>query len=365
MTKILTDKVELPATNKQKIPKFVNMYYRLNRLLSYDPANYWFYIAIGSRGRGKTTAAWKRVLKRFLEHEEMFIWLRLTDAPIKMAKDAQGSTLIPRFILEQLNIKGCTIKGSAIYITYAKEDEVITKQVGIMDSISTFYKSKGLTRTEYTNIVFDEINRESGERNTFDLTRAFINQLESICRMRKLRILMLGNKITDVSDIMDLFKFQPREFGIYKLTRRKCIIEYMEDSEEFKEARKNSIAGILIGDNEEENSSFTNKTVNYDENLKVFNGNELKQVFTYYITQYRAFGVYTSKKLKGYYIGENRSKTCTAYKISPFINCEGKYDDEIYKAFYELISQNALYYETSSIRLRFTSALRHNRTTMQ
>ena len=88
-----------------------------------------------------------------------------------------------------------------------------------MDSISTYYTTKGNTMEDFTNVVFDEINRETTERNTFDITRAFINQVESIARMRKIRILMLGNTIEDTSDKLALFNFLPKEFGIYRLKR--------------------------------------------------------------------------------------------------------------------------------------------------
>lgn len=58
---------------KKKRKKTVHnsMFYYLNKIMSYNPLVYWFYIVIGSRGRGKTVSAWRWVLKRFLEETKL------------------------------------------------------------------------------------------------------------------------------------------------------------------------------------------------------------------------------------------------------------------------------------------------------
>ena len=361
--KLKTDTSGTTSPNKYK------MYYYPNKLFSYDPAKYWFYICIGSRGRGKTVSAWRWVLKRFIKHGEMFVWLRLTEAPVKKASRNDSNTLVPKFILQQLRLDSVFMKGSTIYVNKEINGKIHTMTAGIMDSISTFYSSKGQDMSEFTNVVFDEINRESGERNTFDVTRAFINQIETIVRMRKIRVLMLGNTISDTSDILGLFNFQPKEFGIYKLTRKHAIIEYLEDSEEFKQARKNSMAGVLLGDNEDVNASFNNKSLSYKDNVEKYDGQ--KPLFIYYIGEFKAYGVYepkgasrTSSDNRGLYVGEVRQSDLQKFKLSPFFNCEGVYDKAIYESFYQLISANNLTFETLMVRSRFVRALKNNRTAL-
>lgn len=335
-----------------------SMYYYPNKLFSYDPKKYWYYICIGSRGKGKTVSGWRWVLKRFLKHDEMFIWLRLTEAPIKKAARNQGTTLAPQFLLKQLGILSLTMRGNVIYLQIEEDDKIVTKMCGVMDAISTFYTSKGQDMSSYTNVVFDEINRESGERTTFDITRAFINQIETIARFRTIRVLMLGNTILDTSEILSLFNFQPKEFGIYKLTRKHAIIEYLDDSEEFKAARKKSMAGVLLGDNEDISTSFTNKSKTFRDNVEPHDTKN-KQLFRFYIGEFKVYGVYDRKE--GLYIGEVRNIDTPAYKISPFMNCEGIYDREVEDTFLTLISQNLIFYETLNIRTRFVKALKSSR----
>lgn len=358
------DAKNVPVLEKKKKYPYNPMYYYPNKLLSYDPKYYWFYICIGSRGRGKTVSAWRWVLRRFVKYGEMFIWLRLTDAPIKKMARNNSSTIVPKFILDQLGIDSIFIKGTTVYANFVEDGRTITKMVGIMDSISTFYTTKGNNMEAFTNVVFDEINREISERNTFDVVRAFINQIESIARLRKIRVLMLGNTISDTSDILSIFNFIPREFGIYKLTRKHTIIEYLEDSEEFKKARKESLAGVLLGKNDDVAQSFTNIANSAMTNIEKYNKH--RQLYIFYVDSTRAFGVYERKDalsgLEGLYVGEVRGENYTKFKISPFLTCQAYYDKDIYNTFLELIAVNKIYYETSIIRQRFIVALKKNRT---
>ncbi len=334
-------------------------YYYPTKLFSYDPKKYYYYICIGSRGRGKTVSAWRWVLKRFLKYGEKFVWLRLTESPIKKASRNQGQTLVPDFLLKQLGISNVIMKGTILYCVIRENNRLVTKMCGMMDAISTFYTTKGQNMDWLTNVVFDEINRESGERTTFDVTRAFINQIETIARMRKIRVFMLGNTIEDTSEILSLFNFQPREFGIYKLTRRNCIIEYLEDSEEFKKKRKNSVVAKLLEGNKSASVSFFNKSSTFVDNVMKYS-QQYKPIFNFYINEYKRYGIYECND--GLYIGDVRFTNKKSYKISPFLTVDAEYSSEIYNTFYDLISKNKIYYENTLERARFIKALKLNRT---
>ena len=363
--KIVND-IKLPK-KKNKKTSYNPVYWYGTRLFSYDPKKYWFLIAIGSRGRGKTTSAWRWVLKSYLKSGKKFVWLRLTDAPIKKMRGTSSKTLVPSFLLKQLGISGCFLKGTSIFINIERGDEIVTEFVGIMDSISTYYTTKGTTMEDFDNVVFDEINRETTERNTFDITTAFINQIENIARFRRVRVLMLGNTINDTSDILDLFGFHPKpgEFGIYKLTRKHAILEYMDDSKEFKEQREQSLAGVFLKKNDRVATSFTNVAADSMDTVIPYD-NRMRQVFIFHTDRLERYGVYTMPENKyekaGLWVGQVRDENMKSYKISPFLNCEGIYSREIYDDFYELISYNNLYFETTFIRSRFTRALKNNRT---
>jgi hypothetical protein len=107
------------------------------------------------------------------------------------------------------------------------------------------------------NIAIDEFEREKGEKNTFDITYSLVNQLENLVRSTKerIKIFFLGNTLEEASDILCAFDFIPEEFGIYKLKKKRAVIEYIEPSEAYKQRRKGTIADILMPTA----STFTNK----------------------------------------------------------------------------------------------------------
>lgn len=135
-------------------------------------------------------------------------------------------------------------------------------------ALNTFYNDKGNGLFDkdflndpnmYYNICLDEMNREESEKNTFDISYAFANQIENLIRStkRKVRIICIGNTLQEASDIMAPFNFFPREFGRYYLKKKRAVIDYIPPSEQYKERREGTAADILAG----ESSTFTNQVV--------------------------------------------------------------------------------------------------------
>ena len=73
-------------------------------------------------------------------------------------------------------------------------------------ALNTFYNDKGNGLFDkdflndpnmYYNICLDEMNREESEKNTFDITYAFANQIENLIRStkRRVRIICIGNTL--------------------------------------------------------------------------------------------------------------------------------------------------------------------------
>jgi hypothetical protein len=129
-------------------------------------------------------------------------------------------------------------------------------------ALSTFYSDKGvaLFDNEFDlgyNICLDEMNRERMEKNTFDITYAFVNQMENLVRStkEKLRIVLIGNTLEEASDIMCCFNFIPETFGRFKVRKKKAVIDYIPPSKAYLNRRKGTIADLLTPNE----STFTNK----------------------------------------------------------------------------------------------------------
>lgn len=136
---------------------------------------------------------------------------------------------------------------------------------------STFYndKGRGYFDNEYDGeyiVILDEMNREQSERNTFDITYAFVNQLENVLRSTKtkVRIIMIGNTLEEASDLLSAINFIPDGFGRYKLKSKLAVVDYIKPNENYLNRRKEATANLLMGSA----STFTNE-IEIDRSLLV------------------------------------------------------------------------------------------------
>lgn len=243
----------------QKINKAIevqNQWYYTRSILGYSWAI--FYILLGAREAGKSYSVMDFFLHDYFAKGKQFTWLRLTEASTKKLLNNNAMQLIDIGLLQKYNInsKDLTVKGTSVFY----KGKLMCKVL----ALSTFYSDKGVALFEDKdmegemfsyNICCDEFQRERNEKNTFDITYAFVNQLENLVRHKtNCRIFLIGNTVEECSDILTLFNFIPETFGRYKLKKKRCVIDYIPPSKKYLERRKGSIASILAPDA----STFTN-----------------------------------------------------------------------------------------------------------
>lgn len=256
---------------KKKILHQRQTFYSIRRILG----NSWaiFYMLLGGRQAGKSYAVMDFFLRQYRTYGRPFFWLRLTDT-------SQGALLLnnaEKLIDPDLRRKyGLDIKvvGDTMYeITKRSKPDKIGKTkilerrfMGRVMALSTFYNDKGsglfdkdflLDPKMFYNIAFDEMNREKNEKKSFDIVYAFTNQLENLVRATKqrLRVICIGNTLEEASDLLCAFDFIPEKWGVFKLKKKRCVIENIEPTEAYMNMRAGSIADILMPNA----STFTNK----------------------------------------------------------------------------------------------------------
>ena len=232
-------------------------WYTVRSILGYSWAI--FYILLGAREAGKSYAVLDFFLHDFFTKGKEFVWLRLTEASTKKMLNNNAMQFIDIGLMQKyhINSEDLTVKGTTVFYKGRKMARIM--------ALSTFYSDKGVANFEDKefenemfayNICCDEFQRERNEKNTFDITYAFVNQLENLVRHKtNCRIFLIGNTVEDCSDILTLFNFIPEEFGRYKLKSKRCVIDYIPPSKKYMERRKGSIANILAPDA----STFTNE----------------------------------------------------------------------------------------------------------
>ena len=262
-------------------------WYSLRSILGYSWAL--FLMLLGGREAGKSYAVTEFFCRQWRLYGRPFYWLRLTDTSQTKLLNNNAEKLIDPDIRRKYNLD-LAVRGDGVYEVLEREkvyDEngkfvrygkILEKKLMCrVLALSTFYNDKGSGLFDkdflddpnmYYNICLDEMNREQSEKRSFDILYAFTNQLENLVRSTKtrLRVICIGNTLEEASDILCAFNFLPEEFGRYKLKKKRCVIDYIEPSEAYKNRRRGTIADILMPTA----STFTNE-IRTDESL-VFKG---------------------------------------------------------------------------------------------
>lgn len=238
-----------------------------------------FYLLLGGREAGKSYSVTDFFCRQFKNKGIPFTWLRLTEAASRKLLQNNAEKLVDPDLRRKYDLDLIT-SGNNVYHVVKRSAPDKNGKTKILEkklfarvyALSTFYNDKGsIFDNEFLNdpamrynIAIDEFQRESGEKNTFDIAYSLVNQLENLIRSTKQRtkIFFLGNTLEEASDVLCLFNFIPEEFGIYKLKSKRAVIEYIEPTEAYKARRKGTIADILMPNA----STFTNK-INVDNTL--------------------------------------------------------------------------------------------------
>lgn len=264
---------EVMSQQKQAVKreKLKNEWYNLRPILG--NANWaLFYVLLGGREAGKSYSVTNFFVDQFVNKGIPFTWLRLTETQARKLLTNNAEKLVDPDIRRKYNLDLTTSGNNVYQVTKrSKPDKdgktkiVEKKLMARVYALSTFYTDKGsifdkdFLKDENMryNIAIDEFEREKGEKNTFDILYSLVNQLENLVRSTKdrMKIFFLGNTLEDASDILCAFNFIPEKFGIFKLKKKRCVIQNIEPSEQYLNRRRGTIADILLPTA----STFTNK----------------------------------------------------------------------------------------------------------
>ena len=129
-------------------------------------------------------------------------------------------------------------------------------------SLSESAKHKGaamfnMSEGDAFHCCCDEIQREPNERVLYDIVYNLSSILETMVRFKrdKIKIFMTCNALAANNEICANFNYLPTEHGIYHLKKKKAVIHFVPDSEDYREQRALTVGGILQGNQ----SNFTNR----------------------------------------------------------------------------------------------------------
>lgn len=247
---------------------YSNAFINLKSLMGNTWARY--YCVIGSAQSGKSYSVAKLILnaKKRLHDKVKIYWLRLSETSVRALLQDNAAKLIDADLCRKFDLQ-LKSKGSEVYNVNSDDK---TPFVTVLP-LSTVYSKKGVAYFdkdfdgEYI-IVLDEMNRDTyaGEKVTFDITYNFKRTLENLIRnsgskqskAKRTRVIMLGNTMSEASDLLLSFGFipNPGDFGRYKIRTKKLILDYLPLSQAYMDMRKDSTVDIIQANNE---AGFTNE----------------------------------------------------------------------------------------------------------
>lgn len=230
-------------------------YYTTQNIMGFDPWKYWYLGIVGGRGIGKTVSVQKLVLDDVLYHKNHdFVWIRTNPKAVTNAiKD------FPDVVVKEKIYSSLSHKGSKFLVN--------DKIRGHFYALSQAHNVKGSSvnwrRVRY--IIFDEFNREKTEKNMYDLADAFISIVQTVGRPEEriklheqgedvppLTIIFMGNDTQEASELLERFNFVPDTAGRYVLPKKMLVLEYVDDSPQWKELRKKSPLSVLRKDSDKQ-----------------------------------------------------------------------------------------------------------------
>lgn len=244
--------------NKKKLYE-AKEWYTCRALLGNQWAN-WF-IMIGARERGKTFTVQDYVLNCFFNPKSKlyhvpFYWMRLNDIAIKNMTMNNGAKMFEPLLVRKYGLEDIKVRGDTVFINGIKLCYVFGLSVAYNNKGSALFNAKDF---KGANIIVDEVALEKGQRRTFDVCYNLKMQIENIVRSERnnVKVFMMLNNTEECPEILAMFGFVPIQFGVYKLKRKHCVIDYIANNAAYEKRRSKALANEI----DTGTGNFTNKFV--------------------------------------------------------------------------------------------------------
>ena len=250
--------LELKKT-KQRIKELYDAkeWYTIRALLGNKWANW--YIMAGARERGKTFSVQDYVLNCYFNPKSPlfhipFYWMRLNDIAVKNMLMNNGAKMFEPILVRKYHLENIKVRGDTVFLD--------NKPLCYVFGLSTAYNNKGAAIFDKdtfkgARIIVDEVALEKGQRRTFDVCYNLKMQIENIVRSERtnVKVFFMLNNTEDCPELMAMFGFIPIDFGVYKLKRKHCVIDYIPNNKAYEERRKKALANEI----DTGTGNFTNK----------------------------------------------------------------------------------------------------------
>ena len=303
---------------------------------------------------GKTYSTSKFVTKKFINNGDEFVYIRRYKSDLKKS--------IPKFFTALINNNEFPdhklyYKGDNFYI----DDKIAG--YGITLTMAQSLKSTNFPNVKY--IIFDEFILENDGRRHYlqNEVEVFLGVVESIARMRDVKIFMLGNAVTITNPYFLFFDINmPYNSDIRTYKDGLILVNYMKN-EEYRKAKHESPLGKLVEGTEYSKYAIDNSfRLDNKDFIERKSGNSR---FTFAIKyKENVYGVWFNYNEGKIFISNDYNENgqifaCTLQDHSPntmLINSARKYNS--WKTFIQNYQLGNVYYENQKIKQNIKEVVR-------
>lgn len=223
-----------------------NVYYNYDRIISYNAL---LNMIVGPRGIGKSFGATDFVTNQFIKKGDEFVYLRRYKTELSRGVKNFFSALIKenKYPNNTLSTKG---------LTFLIDDKIC----GYAMTLSTAQQLKSSNFPNVKTIIFDEFLIEPGQGHYLkNEVFAFLGLIETIARTRNIRVIMLGNSVSEINPYFLFFDISIPYNNDIKLFKDGMILLQYINGTEFQKAKKQTRFGKLVSGTDYEDYAIDNK----------------------------------------------------------------------------------------------------------
>lgn len=267
----------------------MSFYYDYSKINSYHCP---LIIVVSMRGLGKTFGKLKEYVEKFLTKGYKFIYVVETGEMVKELTKNNGDKFfcaLIEYYSEQDSSRKKYFYNKLTSVDISEEDEttengeVFKRNVnakllggaikingetaGYIVDMNSYGEIKRNNFNGVKHILVDEFISEKMDKTTLENPKKISSILQSVARLRDVKVCLLGNAIRFDDPILSRMGFKLTKYGFYKRYDKHGLFAVLhfvdpDDYPDFKEAHDKSVAGrfsCMIGEtNEEENKFLSN-----------------------------------------------------------------------------------------------------------
>lgn len=218
-----------------------NIFYNYERVLSY---NAFLNLIIGERGVGKTYGFKKYAIKRFLNKNKQFVYIRRYETDLI---ESVGSSADMKFFEQVLK----EFPDHKFKITKTKKVRKLyidDKICGYAIPLSSADSLKSSTYDMVDTICYDEFMLKEGSTQHYlrNEPEVILDLIETVGRLKDVKVFLLGNAISSTAPIMSYFNLTLPYNSDIKLFKGGLILVNYIKNEKYREVKKATKFGKLI-----------------------------------------------------------------------------------------------------------------------